>query len=68
MSGIDYQRGDLVWVRRPHEWVRGIATDVFTAPVSERLVVVVGGEGYYADTDVVPDEQVADVAPESLKV
>lgn len=51
-----YQRGDLVWVRlEAGEWRRGIVTDVFVGPASGREVVVVHGDGYFADEDVCPD-------------
>jgi len=50
-----YDRGDLVWCRLENkQWRKGIVTDVFRAPVTGLEVVVVGGEGYYADSDVLP--------------
>jgi hypothetical protein len=61
-----YLRGDLVWVRKHGQWERGIATDVFTG-CTGREVVVVGGDGYYADDDVVADIAVA-VEPQSRRV
>lgn len=68
MSGETmYQRGDLVWCRiEAGEWRCGIVTDVFTAPMTGREVVVVGGTGYYAaDTDTLPDTTVAE--PQSIR-
>jgi len=51
-----YDRGDLVWCRQKNQqWREGIVTDVFRAPITNREVVVVGGEGYYADRDVIGD-------------
>jgi hypothetical protein len=62
-----YQRGDLVWVRlEAGEWRRGIATDVFVAPITGREVVVVGGQGYYADDDVIADPAITP-DPQSLR-
>lgn len=61
MSEMLYQRGDLVWCRMPSgQWARGIITDVFTAPMTGREVVVVNGSGFYADDDVIADTETAE--------
>jgi hypothetical protein len=60
-----FSRGDRVCARAPWKthWRIGIITDVFVAPVTGKLVYVIGGEGYYADevTDDIPAE------PQSLR-
>lgn len=45
----DFNRGELVNVRKNGYWLTGIVTDVFTAPVTGQEVVVVGGDGYYVE-------------------
>lgn len=66
MSETEYQRGDLVFVRREDCWERGIITDVFRGDVTGVEVVVVGGNGYYAETHVFP-VPVEAVEPQSLR-
>jgi hypothetical protein len=64
-----FDRGDLVWcLVSAGYWKRGIVTDVFRAPITNREVVVVGGDGYYVD-DVMPDtgEGMPVPEPQSLR-
>ena len=68
-TGTIFQRGDLVWTRiEQGYWERGIVTDVFIALVTGKEVVVVHGDGFYAedvmpDTGDVPEQQALKVAP-----
>jgi hypothetical protein len=62
-----WQRGDRICAKQPwsQTWKIGIVTDVFVAPVTEKIVYVIGGEGYYAEdvTDFVTEPE-----PQSLRV
>ena len=47
-AAAKFHKGQTVYVRGDRQWTKGIITDLFLSPLSDRWVYVVGGNGYYA--------------------